>query len=106
MGWPVTTWIALVSALSAVAAVFVMFAQRAADAQKSRALLEGLALLRVAADGFREEVVALRREVDEIKVHATGLAAQKLEIARQKEARLEADRKWKAGMELLDRLSE
>jgi uncharacterized protein YlxW (UPF0749 family) len=105
MAWTPTTWISLVSALAAVGAVAIMASQRGVDAKRAKALHAGLALLRAAAESYGAEVAVLRRKVESLEQTATTVAAEKLQIARQREARLEADRKWNAGMDLLDRLS-
>lgn len=104
MALSVETWTAVIGAATAVASLVVMLTQRAVDAKRAKILEHAVALLRVAAEGYREEMRWLRNEISSLREHVGAVQQKKAEIAQQRERRLEADRKWKAAMDVVDRL--
>ena len=104
MAWSIQTWTAVVGAATAVASLIVMLTQRLVDARRTKILEDGVSLLRGAAEGYREEVRGLRNEISSLREQVGAVQLKKAQVAEQKERRLEADRKWKAAMDVLDRL--
>jgi|ERR1041385_4444898 uncharacterized membrane protein YgaE (UPF0421/DUF939 family) len=105
MTWEIETWAAAVSAGTAVASLIMMFSQRAVDKHHGKALLEGVGLLRNAAQGYRDEVAGIRGEIEGLRHQVAQVNQRKVAVDEQRERRLDNDRKWKAALEVLDRLS-